>query len=152
MEQPKRLTTTVQVNPDEIIYLRFQVGDAGDGIYDTAVFLDNVRFDVGGGGGTTPTADVIVTKNAPSNVEQGKQFTYTINYFNIEEGIAKNVAVVDDLPSQVTFVSASSGGIYSSSSHSVAWNLGTLQQFSSGSLILTVAIPSSTPSEHFCKT
>ena len=141
----KRLTTTVQVNPDEIIYLQFQVGDAGDGIYDTAVFLDNVRFNVGGGGGTTPTADVIVTKNAPNNVEQGKQFTYTINYFNIEEGIAKNVAVVDDLPSQVTFVSASSGGVYSSSIHSVAWNLGTMQPFSSGSLTLTVAIPSSTP-------
>jgi len=142
----KRLTTTVQVNPDEIIYLRFQIGDAGDGIYDTAVFLDNVRFNVGGGeGGTTPTADVIVTKNAPNNVEQGKQFTYTISYFNIEEGIAKNVAVVDNLPSQVAFLSTSSGGVYSPSSHSVTWSLGTLQQFSSGSLTVTVTIPSDTP-------
>ncbi len=142
----KRLTTTVNVNEGETITLQLMAGDVGDGIFDTAVFLDNVRFNVGPTPpGTTPTADAIVVKNAPNSVEQGKQFTYTINYFNIEEGIAKNVAVVDNLPSQVTFVSASSGGFYSSSSHSVTWNLGTMQPFSSGSLTLTVVTPSNTP-------
>lgn len=142
----KRLTTTVNVNEGETITLQFMVGDIGDGIFDTAVFLDNVRFNIGPAPpGTTPTADVIVVKNAPNSVEQGKQFTYTINYFNIEEGIAKNVAVVENLPSHVIFVSASSGGFYSSSSHSVTWNLGTMQPFSSGSMTLTVATPSGTP-------
>jgi len=142
----KRLTTTVNVNEGETITLQFMVGDVADGIYDTAVFLDNVRFNVGPAPpGTTPTADVIVVKIAPNSVEQGKQFTYAINYFNIEEGIAKNVAVIDNLPSQVTFVSASSGGFYSSSSQSVTWNVGTMQPFSSGSLTLTVATPSNTP-------
>jgi uncharacterized repeat protein (TIGR01451 family) len=141
----KRLTTIVEVTPNEIVYLQFQVGDVGDGIFDTAVFLDNVRFNVGPAPpGTTPTADVIVVKNGPNSVEKGHQFAYTINYFNIEEGTAQNVVVVDNLPSQVTFVSASSGGTYSSSTHSVTWNLGTLSPFSSGSLILTVFVPSTT--------
>ena len=141
----KRLTTTVNVNEGEVITLQFVVGDVGDGIYDTAVFLDNVRFNIGGGPGTTPTADVIVVKNSPNSVEQGKQFSYTLNYFNIEEALAKNVVVTDNLPSQVTFASASAGGTYSSMTHSVTWNLGTLQPFSSGSLTLTVSVPNTVP-------
>jgi uncharacterized repeat protein (TIGR01451 family) len=142
----KRLTTTVNVNAGETITLQFVVGDAGDGIYDTAVFLDNVRFNVGGGGpGTTPTADVIVVKNGPNSVEQGKQFTYTINYFNIEEAAAQNVVVTDNLASQVAFVSASAGGTYSSIAQSVTWNLGTLQPFSSGAVTLTISVPSTVP-------
>jgi uncharacterized repeat protein (TIGR01451 family) len=146
----KRLTTTVDVNEGEVVSLQFVVGDIGDGIYDTAVFLDNVRFNVGPAPpGTTPTADVIVVKNGPNNVEKGKQFTYTINYFNIEEGVAKDVVVTDILPSEVTFVSASSGGIYTPpfQGHSayVEWNIGTMQPFSGGSLTLTVAVPGDTP-------
>ena len=37
------------------------------------------------------TADVSVTKHGPTSVEKGKEMTYNINYYNIEEGKADNV-------------------------------------------------------------
>jgi len=146
----KRLTTTENVHEEERITLQFMVGDVGDGVYDTAVFLDNVRFNVESlPPGTTPTADVIVVVNGPNNVEQGKQFTYTISYFNIEEGVAEDVHVLAlFIDAHVTFVSASNGGVYEiagAESWDVLWSLGTMQPFSSGSLTLTVAVPNTTP-------
>ncbi len=137
-----KLTTTADVTPGDSISLKFEVGDVGDGVFDTAVFIDNVRFESEGGGGTSAKADVRVTKHGPTTVEKGKQMTYTINYYNIEEGKANNVVVTDILPGQASFVSAP-GGTYNPATHSVSWNLGTLQKFSSGSLSLIISVPDS---------
>jgi len=134
-----RLTTVVDVTPGETISLRFEVGDVGDGIYDTAVWIDNVRFNVEGED-TTPPADVLVVKHGPTTVEQGKQMTYTISYFNDAEVSAENVVITDNLPSQAEFVSASDGGLYDPTTHSVSWDLNTLPAFSGGSCSLAVSV------------
>lgn len=42
--QTKRLTTTAIVTPESNITLTFEVGDIGDSVWDSAVFLDNLRI------------------------------------------------------------------------------------------------------------
>ena len=39
------LTTTAPVTPGETITLRFSIWDEGDGVYDSAVFIDNFQWD-----------------------------------------------------------------------------------------------------------
>jgi len=57
----------------------------------------------------------------------GEQFTYTICYDNVDNMCdVDNVTIVDTLPSQVTFVSATGGGVYDAVNHTVTWNIGTL--------------------------
>jgi hypothetical protein len=140
----KRLTSTVNVTAGETVSLCFMIGDVGDGIYDSAVFLDNVRFNAGyTPPGTTPTADVTVTKTAPNTIEQGQQMTYTISYFNIEEYAAKNVTIKDKLPSQVSLVSVGNGGQYFANNNTVMWNISNIAPFSSGTLTVKVLVPTS---------
>ncbi len=141
-----KLTTTTDVTPGESISLKFELGDVDDGVYDTAVFLDNIRFESEGNGGTSAKADVSVTKHGPTSVEKGKEMTYTINYYNIEEAEADNIVVTDTLPNKAIFVEGSAqGGTYDSATHSVSWNLDSIQKFSGGSLSLSISIPDNNP-------
>jgi hypothetical protein len=50
------------------------------------------------------------------------------------------VNITDYLPDEVNFISADSNGIYDPCSHSVTWNLGTLEPNMSGSFNLTVEL------------
>ena len=141
-----RLTSTVNVTAGETVSLCFMVGDASDGVYDTAVFLDNVRFNSAiAPPGTTPTADVAVVKHAPNNIEQGQQMTYTINYFNIAEAAANNITIIDKLPPQVNYVWSFSGGQYFANNNTVVWNITQLVAFGGGSLTITVVVPTAVP-------
>jgi hypothetical protein len=72
------LTTTAAVEPNSTITLEFIVGDAGDGIYDTAVFLDNFRFMETGENGTVSPVEVCK--------DLGEEFNLTIHVFNYEWG------------------------------------------------------------------
>lgn len=96
---------------------------------------------------TVPKADVSVASNGPDYIERDKQFNFTINYINAGSGTAVNVSVVDSLPPNSTFVSASNGGIYIPASKlspfffgtdRVIWSLGTMPPFSSGFVTVTV--------------
>jgi len=59
-------------------------------------------------GATIPTADLAMTKTAyPPEVLPGHEFTYTLTVTNHGPDDATNVEVVDNLPPEVTFVSAS---------------------------------------------
>jgi hypothetical protein len=88
-------------------------------------------------------ADVAVQKHGPFEVEQGDNLQLRIDYFNMEEGTARNVILTDYLASQVGFVSASEGGTYDAARHCVRWDIGTLECFSTGSVTLVVSVPSS---------
>lgn len=65
--------------------------------------------------------DVIV-----GEVYIGSTFTYEITYENPNEFDVHNVTIVDTLPGQLDFVSASDGGVYDPELHTVTWNIGTL--------------------------
>lgn len=59
----------------------------------------------------------------------GQQIDYDLQATNLgpEPGTElTNARLVDDLPDEVEFLSASAGGSYDASNHSVTWNLGTL--------------------------
>jgi len=65
--------------------------------------------------------DVIV-----GEVYIGSTFTYEITYENPHPYDVHNVTIVDTLPGELDFVSASDGGVYDPALHTVTWNIGTL--------------------------
>ena len=78
--------------------------------------------------------------DTPDPVFPGSPLTYTIIYDNINNSFdVHNVLLVDRLPSETTFVSASDGGTYDPVSHTVTWNLGTLSA-GSGPFNVTVNV------------
>lgn len=64
--------------------------------------------------------------------------TYTITYFNMNYTTIHGVVVVDELPGEVEFVSASGGGIYTEVDHSVSWEIGTVAAHEGGDLHVSV--------------
>lgn len=76
----------------------------------------------------------------------GGKVTYTIAYdssgntYNVD-----NATLVDTLPLELGFVSASNGGTFDSVTRKVTWNLGTINAGTTGSVTLVVDILSGTP-------
>jgi uncharacterized repeat protein (TIGR01451 family) len=56
----------------------------------------------------------------------GSTFTYEITYENPHPYDVHNVTIVDTLPSELDFVSASDGGVYDPNTHTVTWDVGDL--------------------------
>ena len=91
--------------------------------------------------------NLFLSKNAPGNMDHGNTMTYTVFYNNFGGDAASNVILQDTLPPDVTFVSASDGGTYDSTTRIVTWNIGSVPAFPSGhgTRTVTVTIPSSVP-------
>jgi len=65
--------------------------------------------------------------DAPDPVTPSGTLTYTLSFDNLLNNFAvNNVVIVDALPPETTFVSASGGGTYNPITHEVTWNIGTL--------------------------
>jgi uncharacterized repeat protein (TIGR01451 family) len=60
----------------------------------------------------TPVADLIVLLFGPTNVSVGDSFTYTITVTNGGPSTAASVLLKDNLPANLTFISASGGGVF----------------------------------------
>ncbi|RKZ05276.1 hypothetical protein DRQ25_16525, partial [Candidatus Fermentibacteria bacterium] len=75
-------------------------------------------------------------------VDVGSMFTYTICYDNQQNDFAvHNATIVDTLPENVSFISASDGGAYDASTHTVTWDIGTLLALASRDCVtLTVSV------------
>ena len=54
---------------------------------------------------------------------------------------ARNVIITDTLPAEVTFVKASTNGVYISATHTVTWNVGVVPRGQTQSYLLTVLAP-----------
>jgi uncharacterized repeat protein (TIGR01451 family) len=81
--------------------------------------------------------DLRINKTANTYyTKPGDTITYTINY--ALSGNARNDIVVHDvLPAEITFVSASNGGIYSSATHIITWSWISLPTDGAGTFIVT---------------
>lgn len=80
-------------------------------------------------------------------VPPGGTITYTISFDNTMNLFdVHNVVLVDDLPPETDFVSASGGGTYNSGTHQVTWNIGDLAAGATTvSVTLVVTVKPGTP-------
>ena len=79
---------------------------------------------------------------APEPVDAGADLTYTIKWEVVGNEPAKNAKVVDTLPTLVTFVSASDGGVYDPPTRTITWNLGEVMTPKNGTFTVVVNVPS----------
>ena len=87
-----------------------------------------------------PVADLAVFKIGDTNVTIGANLVYTIVVTNLGPAAATNVVVVDTLPTNTVFVSASAG--YGLSNGVVTWStVPVLAAGASTNLTLTVTVP-----------
>ncbi|HEX8311245.1 MAG TPA: DUF11 domain-containing protein [Chthoniobacteraceae bacterium] len=109
------------------------------------VYLENTRIDTTQSTSddapaqasiAVPDADIVVTKSGPAAAIVGNTFAYTISYQNNGPTGAQNVVLRDTLPAQVTFVSATGGGVHSAGV--VSWTLPTVANGATGSFTVTV--------------
>jgi uncharacterized repeat protein (TIGR01451 family) len=89
----------------------------------------------------TPVADVGLGKSGPANVLASSNVVYTISVTNYGPSSASSVTVTDTLPANVTFVSATGGGV--NNSGVVSWSLGTLTNRQVNNVTVTVTAPAS---------
>jgi uncharacterized repeat protein (TIGR01451 family) len=98
----------------------------------------------GGGGGDEPeriVTDLAIDKSDNVNqVGPGSNIVYTLQVTNNGPSNSTGVVVVDGLPSSVSFVTATNGGVYDADSHTVRWVLGSLAVGASTSVNVTVEV------------
>ncbi|MDR2963497.1 MAG: DUF11 domain-containing protein, partial [Bacteroidales bacterium] len=67
----------------------------------------------------------------------GDQITYLLDYRNYGSVDAAGVTIVERVPKDFIFVSASNGGVYNAAAHTVTWNIGTVKGFKTNALAAT---------------
>ncbi|MGB7582524.1 MAG: hypothetical protein WBL85_08770, partial [Sedimentisphaerales bacterium] len=125
---------------------KWNIGSLSPGQRYTITFLESVA-----NSGTVPTKGpitILKVDDVNGCVGSGREINYTIDY-NYPAGpnfpVINDVNIVDYLPAEVTFVSASNSGSYNSNSNTVIWNIGTLSPGSSGSVTLAVLVKYAEP-------
>lgn len=72
--------------------------------------------------------------------DPGDTLTYTIDFENYGYGPAENVVILDKLPEHASYVSATDGGVYDSATHTVKWEVGTVNIGQKGQVAVTVKL------------
>jgi uncharacterized repeat protein (TIGR01451 family) len=88
-----------------------------------------------------PRADLIVDKTGPSFVASGQSIEYDLTVTNIGPGKAENVVLTDELPDQVSFVSATSPECQPPAGSTVTCDLGNLPPGENKSVVIEVTAP-----------
>ena len=95
----------------------------------------------GGGGSVTVTTDLALDKSDdPDPVDPGAELTYTLQITNNGPSNSTGAVIVDALPPEVSFVSATDDGTYDAQSHTVSWAIGALADNTSTSVSITVQV------------
>ena len=120
------------------IYVTRGAATAGDDlqVWDTSLGLIQDTPRIGNPAGIaianfTPQGSLDLAKNdvvTAAGVHIGSYHTYTINCDNptTNNVDATNIQIVDTLPSELDFVSATLGGTYNAGAHTVTWDVGSL--------------------------
>lgn len=86
-----------------------------------------------------PAPHLAVTLTGPATVQRPKNLTWTLGWSNTGTLAASSVVVVDVLPVNVTFVSATNGGVYDGFTREVRYTLASLAAGARDSAMITVA-------------
>lgn len=78
-------------------------------------------------------------------VAPDQDLVYTIRYFSPNFNYIHDVTLVDYLPLEIEFGSATDGGTYDVGTHTVTWDIGTLGQYDDDSLHVITHVPAATP-------
>src|ERR1044071_7065264 len=92
----------------------------------------------------TPLSEIAVGKAAPASVVAAVNFNYTVSVTNLGPSPVVGLSVTDNLPANVSFVSASGGGFLNGSQ--VLWTNLALAANTSTNLIITVTAPAESAS------
>jgi uncharacterized repeat protein (TIGR01451 family) len=135
------ITTTINLPAaaaGQTIQLRWDCGtDQGNDSTVVGWYVDTISLLDGYYSCCGDTANVSVTQTvAPAKFTMGQNGTYTVVVTNTGPDAAEDVVVSDTLPSGVTFVSASPGGV--DSNGVVVFPVGTLLGGSSSTMTVTV--------------
>ncbi len=116
----------------------------GTAIADTATLsAANAPSSVATANVTVSNAVLTLTSAAaPNPVAAGAPLTVTLTYKNTGSGVAAAAAIVDVLPANTTFVSATAGGSYDAGMNRVTWSLGDLAMGASGTVSFVVQVAS----------
>ena len=87
-------------------------------------------------------ADLSINKTGPTNTYVGGTYSYNLAITNSGYSTASNVVVIDSMPTNLVFVSASNGGIVSNITQ-VVWSMSSLAAYTATNLTLTVQVNSS---------
>ena len=88
-----------------------------------------------------PTGAVIrLAKTSAVTAARGSTLEYTLTYENGGIALAESARIVDPLPSDVSFVSATGGGAYDETTRTVTWELGHLPAGGSGAVTFTAEV------------
>lgn len=95
---------------------------------------------------TTPPRVSIEKDDHKNVVGLGEELTYDLTVTNHSAKTdATEVVVTDQLPAQLTYVSATDGGVYDADAHTVTWNLGTLPKGETRLVQVTATVSETTP-------
>ncbi len=78
------------------------------------------------------------------SVQPGGQITYTISYDNSGNPALTGVVIIDTLPSEVTYMSNTGGGIYTTGPPTVTWTIPNVAAGAQGSVTVTVTVNAGT--------
>ncbi|MCB1055579.1 MAG: choice-of-anchor A family protein, partial [Acidobacteria bacterium] len=93
-----------------------------------------------------PVLDLAVGKRADwPGTRGGEDLTFTLEVRNAGTLTASGIEVVDQLPEEVTFVSASDGGVFDPATGQVRWQLPELGYRELKDLSITVSVPAGLP-------
>ncbi|NJM41478.1 MAG: DUF11 domain-containing protein, partial [Anaerolineae bacterium] len=117
------------------------------------VFANNAIITDSSGLSATSSATVTIASGHAFSISKaadqaavtaGTRLTYTIAYTLTGDEAAQNVMIVDTLPSSVTFISAVPTPT-AQSGQQLIWNLGTQLPITNYQLLITIIVPSATP-------
>lgn len=135
--------STADPNPSTQIKSKANITVGSDGI--ATVNVSNLSVDVGIK--IKPAGTVVQQPNITAELSSdkikaasGDTVTYTVTYTNVGSGPASNVVVSVPLPQNTTFVSASSGGTYSSTTKKVSWTVSSLASGAKGTVTFRVRV------------
>lgn len=117
------------------------VGSDGVASINVSSLAVDTAYKIKSSGGATAKPDISLTLAAnKTSAKPNELVTYTITYRNIGTGAASNVQVSAPVAPSTTFLSASPGGIYNSSTGKVSWTVPSIAAGATGTASFQVRI------------